>query len=97
LQLEYFDQKYEFHPHWKAGLRYDKLFSDNRGDEEILEESGLASTHDPSRISTMVSWMPREYAAARLQYSRDKSRSETDHQWFLQFVYSFSPHGAHQF
>lgn len=93
----YIQGVYRFHPHWKAGLRYDKLFSNNQGDEEILEESGLASTHDPSRISTMIAWVPREYATLRLQYNRDKSRPETDHQWFLQFVYGFGPHGAHQF
>ena len=93
----YIQGVFRFHPHWKAGLRYDRLFSDNKGDEEILEEAGLASTHDPSRTSGMIAWVPREYASIRLQYNRDKSRPATDHQWFLQFVYGFGPHGAHQF
>ena len=94
----YIQGVYKFHPQWKAGLRYDTLFSDNSADEDhALEEAGLESSHDPYRASAMLAWVPNEYTTLRLQYNHDKSRPETDHQWLLQFVYSFGPHGAHQF
>lgn len=94
----YLEGIFKLHPQWKAGLRYEKLFSDNSGDQDILEESNLASIHDPSRVSAMLAWEPNEYTTVRLQHNHDRSRpGETDKQWLLQFVYSFGPHGAHQF
>lgn len=93
----YLQGVYKFHPQWKAGLRYDMLFSSNQGDEDILEETGLTGNHDPSRATAMVAWVPNEYTTVRLQYNHDRSRPETDHQGYIQFVYSFGPHGAHQF
>lgn len=94
----YIQSVYKFHPHWKVGLRYDRLFSKSTGDMEILTEAGLVSGgHRPHRTSAMVAWVPNEYTTLRLQYNRDNSRPVTDHQWLLQFVYSFGPHGAHQF
>ncbi len=99
---------YQFIPHWRLGLRYDWLSADN--DLSVLElggfvdrdalvaASGLDSDgHDPQRWSGMLDWSASEYSRLRLQYNRDESRDDIDHQWTLQYLMSLGAHGAHEF
>lgn len=90
---------YKFAPHWRAGLRYDRLKSDNTGsDMEIVEEAGLLNEGiRPTRYSLMTEWVPSEFSRIRLQYSRDESSENKDSQVFLQFTTSLGAHGAHTF
>lgn len=94
----YIQGSYRFPPYWQASLRYDWLGSSNSAaDSEVLEEAGLESDHDPWRIGGAVAWVPNEYTTLRFQYNHDRSLPRTDHQFFVQFIYSFGPHGAHPF
>lgn len=103
----YLEGIYQFAPRWRAGLRYGWLNSDNdlavtynttgEDADEIIEESGLVSDHDPSRWSAMVDWSPSEFSRLRLQYNRDESLPEADDQLFLQYIMSLGAHGAHQY
>jgi len=90
---------YQFMPRWRAGARYDRLWSKNTGaDTDVLDEAGLlADSHDPQRWSVMLDYSRSEYSRWRLQYNRDESRPQTDHQWLLQYVMSLGAHGAHEF
>ena len=94
----YIQGNYRFLPHWQGSLRYDLLTSSNRAvNAEILEEAGLESDYDPWRIGGAIAWVPNEYTTLRFQYNHDRSLPRTDHQFFVQFIYSFGAHGAHQF
>ncbi len=90
---------YQFQPHWRTGIRYDRLGSNNRGsDADVLAEAGLDDEgHTPERYSAMVEWLPSEYSRIRLQFNRDDSYEEADNQIFLQYSFSLGSHGAHQF
>ncbi|MGH1427843.1 MAG: hypothetical protein ACRBEE_07875 [Arenicella sp.] len=90
---------YKFAPHWRAGIRYDRLDSDNTGsDTEVLEEAGLLNEGiNPTRYSVMTEWVPSEFSRIRLQYNRDESSENKDSQLFLQFTTSIGAHGAHNF
>lgn len=98
---------FQFNRQWRTGLRYDRLTADNNlqmignstgeDDDEIFEESGYLSGHDPHRWSAMVDWSPSEFSRVRLQYSRDDSREESDDQFFLQYIMTLGAHGAHRY
>jgi len=90
---------YQFIPHWRAGLRYDQLDSENKGsDEDVLSEAGLDNEgHTPKRYSSMLEWLPSEFSRIRLQFNHDKSYEKTDNQIFLQYTHSLGSHGAHQY
>lgn len=94
----YLQGTYRFLQQWEGSLRYDWLGSSNKGDDgEVLEETGLEDGHDPRRLGGAIAWVPNEYTTLRFQYNHDRSQARTDHQFFVQFIYSFGPHGAHQF
>lgn len=87
---------YQFRPRWRAGLRHDRLWADNRGsDADVLTEAGLADGDDPRRWSAMLEWNPSEFSRLRVQYNRDRSTGTLDHQWLVQYVLSLGAHGAH--
>ena len=90
---------YQFMPRWRAGIRYDRLWSRNNGDNpDVLEEAGLlAQGHDPQRTSLMLDYSRSEYSRIRLQYNRDESGPDIDHQWLLQYIMSLGAHGAHSY
>lgn len=88
---------YRFAPRWRAGLRYDRLWSDNRGDAELLEEAGLKDGGSLWRASAMIDFATSEFARLRLQYTRDETQAKADDQWLLQYVMSLGAHGAHRF
>jgi len=89
---------YQFRPHWRMGLRYDRL---DEGDYDLAPN--LAGTvapagFDPRRWSAMLDWNPSEYSRIRLQYTQDRSQEGLrDDQVFLQYLFSLGAHGAHQF
>jgi len=98
---------FQFNRQWRTGLRYDRLSADNgltmisnttgEGDDDIFEESGYQSGHNPYRWAAMVDWSPSEFSRLRLQYARDNSREEADDQVFLQYIMTLGAHGAHQY
>jgi len=90
---------YQFKPHWRTAIRYDRLSSNNKGsDDEVLAEAGLDDEgHTPERYSAMLEWLPSEYSRIRLQYNRDESYEDSDNQLFLQYTFSLGSHGTHQF
>jgi hypothetical protein len=90
---------YQFQPRWRAGLRYGRLWSDNRADDaELLEEAGLADAADAlEQYSAMLDFATSEFSRLRLQYTRDETTGEPQNQWFLQYVMSLGAHGAHRF
>jgi hypothetical protein len=93
----YLQAVYQFMPRWRLGLRTDRLEADPV--EGTLAGSALdAQGHKPRRTSLMVDFSASEYSRLRLQLNRDESRPETrDRQWFLQYIMSLGPHGAHPF
>jgi hypothetical protein len=100
---------YQFMPHWRAGLRYDRLSADNnlkvtslggfQDNRAVIDASGLDSDgHHPQRWTAMLDWSPSEFSRLRLQYDRDESLiNRTDNQWYLQYIMSLGAHGAHEF
>ncbi len=100
----YLQGVYQFMPMWRAGLRYDKLYSGtpdigvvSNGTLTAADFVNLAS-YNPSRTTVMVDYSLSEFSRFRLQFARDKSRPEaTDNQIFLQYIMSLGAHGAHTF
>jgi hypothetical protein len=100
----YLQGVYQFMPMWRAGLRYDKLYS---GTPDIglvnsgaltVADFGRLSSYNPSRTSLMVDYSSSEFSRFRVQLARDKSRPEVvDNQIFLQYIMSLGAHGAHAF
>ena len=97
---------YQFMPKWRAGLRYDRLWSDNNlnvtdagglDPDEVKEESGLLGDHDPRRYTAMVDFTHSEFSRFRLQYEYDQSTPHTDQVWMLQYIMSLGAHGAHSY
>jgi hypothetical protein len=90
---------YQFMPHWRSGLRYDRL---DPGIAQVgaLNAGNVIANHafNPSRVSWMLDYSPSEFSRLRVQVAQDKSRQGlTDNQLFLQYVMSLGAHGAHQF
>ncbi|QYZ65227.1 MAG: hypothetical protein OI74_08015 [Gammaproteobacteria bacterium (ex Lamellibrachia satsuma)] len=99
---------YQFMPRWRAGFRYDKLWSDNNlrvasntsgeADDDILDESGLLGGHDPWRWTLMADYSHSEFSRLRVQYARDHSRpGDADDQFQLQYIMTLGAHGAHKY
>lgn len=88
---------YQFMPQWRVGLRYDRLdagsFSGGANEANVPDVD-----YAPWRWSAMADWNPSEFSRIRLQYNHDRSREDvTDHQVFLQYIFSLGVHGAHRF
>ena len=89
----------QFMPHWRAGLRYDKLLpgvatvgAANAGN--VIADYGF----QPTRISWMLDYSPSEFSRLRLQIARDHTRQTLpENQIFLQYVMSMGAHGAHSY
>jgi len=100
----YLQGVYQFVPMWRVGYRYDRLNAGTTSNG--LVDSGALTTADfpilakynPTRNTVMVDWSPSEFSRVRLQFAKDKSRSDaTDNQMFLQYIVSLGAHGAHKF
>jgi hypothetical protein len=94
----YLQGVYQFMPHWRVGLRADRLDS-GAVDYGAANSAYLnAPAYSPTRNSLMVDYSPSEYSRLRLQLAQDKShQGVTDNQLFLQYIMSLGAHGAHKF
>ncbi|PCI69185.1 MAG: hypothetical protein COB26_06625 [Piscirickettsiaceae bacterium] len=90
---------YQFSPVWRTGLRFDRLSSDNSGNDLMaLNTVGLLDNgHHPERLSAMLEWIPSEFSRIRLQANHDNSTKKSDNQLLLQYTFSLGSHGAHQY
>ena len=94
----YLQGVYQFMPHWRAGLRADRLDSGTVDYGAVNSANLRAPAYNPSRNSLMVDYSPSEYSRVRLQLAQDKShQGVTDNQLFLQYIMSLGAHGAHKF
>ena len=101
----YIQAVYQWQPRWRVGVRYEHLESDNKfanvaGDfteDELKEETGLDSEHDPERVSLMIDYSSSEFSRFRVQFNKDDSGHESDDQLYLQYVMSLGSNGAHKF
>lgn len=100
----YLQGVYQFMPQWRAGLRYDKLYSGN-ADIGLVNDGTLSAadfgrlvSYNPSRATLMFDYSPSEFSRLRLQLAHDRSRPDaTDNQIFLQYIMSLGAHGGHSF
>lgn len=88
---------YQFMPRWRVGTRYSRLSSGSTGFG--LNAASLdGSRQHPERWSLMADFSPSEFSRFRFQYNRDEVlRGAPDDQFFLQYIMSLGPHGAHRF
>ncbi|MDP2784668.1 MAG: carbohydrate porin [Sulfurimicrobium sp.] len=94
----YLQGVYQFMPHWRVGLRADRLDSGTVDYGAVNSANLSAPVYNPSRNSLMFDYSPSEYSRLRLQLAQDKSRQGvTDNQLFLQYIMSLGAHGAHKF
>jgi hypothetical protein len=89
---------YQLMPHWRVGLRYDRL---NMGSLDYGANNAilLPANYHPNKWSLMTDYAPSEFSLFRLQLSRDHAmQGDPDNsQITLQYIYSLGPHGAHKF
>lgn len=95
----YVQSVYQFIPHWRSGLRYDRL-------DPGIAQVGASNTgnvisnyaYNPARTTWMLDYSPSEFSRLRLQLAHDNSRQGlTDNQLFVQYIMSLGAHGAHQY
>lgn len=92
----YLQAVYQFMRQWRLGLRYDALTADEPG--AAFNSTALATQgHDPSRWSLMMDWSRSEYSRFRVQYNRDDASTDSDNQFYVQYIMSLGAHGAHRF
>jgi hypothetical protein len=91
----YLQGAWQFRPLWRVGLRYDTADPDSGPllAGTLIEDPGRSA----SRISAMIDYSPSEFSRLRLQYTNDRVTTETENQWYLQYIMSMGAHGAHQF
>lgn len=91
----YLQGVWQFMQRWRVGLRHDVVDADSgpllAGTE--IEDPG----RNAYRNSLMFDWSPSEFSRLRLQYTNDRVLTESDDQWYLQYIMSIGAHGAHQF
>lgn len=90
---------YQFMPHWRSGLRHDRL---DPGVAHVGAANAVNVISDyaftPTRTSLMLDYSPSEFSRMRLQLAHDNSRQGLpDSQLFLQYIMSLGAHGAHQY
>lgn len=96
---------WQFMPRWRVGYRYDQLRFGTVSNGIVNNALGptaadfpVLADHSPSRNTAMIDWSPSEFSRVRLQVASDKSRiGVTDHQVFVQYIYSLGAHGGHKF
>jgi len=95
----YLQGVYQFLPHWRSGLRYDRL---DPGVAQIgaANAANLISdyAYTPTRTTLMVDYSPSEFSRLRVQLAHDQSRQGiSDNQFFVQYIMSLGAHGAHSY
>ena len=86
---------YQFMPRWRAGVRYDQLWSNNlvRG----LDTNALDDGSDPTRASAMLDFSNSEFSRFRLQWNHQWGGLDGNDAIFLQYILSLGSHGAHAY
>lgn len=95
----YLQGVYRFMPHWRTGLRYDRL-DPGTATVGTLNAGNIIADYgyQPSRTSLMLDYSPSEFSRLRLQLAHDNSRQGLpDNQFFVQYIMSLGAHGAHQY
>jgi hypothetical protein len=94
----YLQSVYQFMPLWRAGLRYDKLYSGSTSLALPMGGFQQLAAYNPTRTSVMLDYSPSEFSRFRIQLARDESRPGViGNQLFLQYIMSLGTHGAHTF
>ena len=96
----YLQGVYQFMPHWRVGLRHDRMNSGSidLGANLNAADLPILAAYNPSRNTVMFDYSPSEFSRMRLQYARDESRpNAADNQFALQYIMSLGAHGAHTF
>ena len=99
---------YQFMPKWRAGVRFDKISSDNTitnfvnagiDADEFGEETGLGEAdHDPESVSLMIDYSNSEFSRLRFQISDvELQAGESENVYSIQYIMSLGAHGAHRF
>lgn len=91
---------YQFMPHWRVGLRHDRLDSGSISYGAGLNPADfpILAAYNPSRNTVMFDYSPSEFSRMRVQYARDESRPmAADNQFAVQYIMSLGAHGAHTF
>jgi hypothetical protein len=95
----YVQSVYQFMPHWRSGLRYDRL-DPGVATVGALNTGNVIANYafNPSRLTWMVDYSPSEFSRIRVQLAHDNSRQGlADNQFFVQYIMSLGAHGAHQY
>ena len=94
---------YQFHPYWRAGLRYDRLSS---GTVDLGANAAYLPVpdFDATRWTVMADYNPSEFSRIRAEISEGRTRqvpatgeTVSDTIAFVQYIFSLGAHGAHQF
>jgi hypothetical protein len=86
---------YQFMPRWRAGVRYDQLWSDNA--VSGLDADALDDGSDPTRLSAMLDFSNSEFSRFRLQWNHQWGGLDGNDAFFLQYILSLGSHGAHAY
>ncbi|MBK6005442.1 hypothetical protein JJB11_05010 [Ramlibacter ginsenosidimutans] len=93
----YLQGVYQFMPHWRFGLRTERL---SPGTPDYGSNSGLVAqdSGSPSKNTLMLDWSPSEFSRWRFQLAQDRARAgAADTQWLIQYQMSLGAHGAHSY
>ena len=93
---------YQFMPKWRAGYRYDRVFSGTNSyglPSAALAGSQIQSGWDPYRNTLMMDWANSEYSIIRLQLARDNAFGPglNNNQIYLQYIMTLGTHGEHKY
>jgi hypothetical protein len=93
----YLQGVYQWHPEWRAGLRFDRL---DPGSVDFGAANGLfeGGAFRPKRASVMVDYNPSEFSRFRVQMARSETvAGAADNEFFVQYILSLGAHGAHKY
>jgi hypothetical protein len=93
----YLQGVYQFMPHWRVGLRTERL-SPGTPDYGINTPLVGQDSGSPSKNTAMLDWSPSEFTRWRFQLAQDRARpGASDTQWLIQYQMSLGAHGAHSY
>jgi hypothetical protein len=95
----YLQSVYQFMPHWRTGLRYDRL-APGIASVGALNAANVIADYGfkPARTSLMLDYSASEFSRLRLQLARDHMRQGLpDNQLFVQYIMSLGAHAAHNY
>jgi hypothetical protein len=93
----YLQGVYQFMPHWRVGLRTERL-SPGTPDYGINTALLAQDSGSPRKNTVMLDWSPSEFTRWRFQVAQDRARAgAADTQWLIQYQMSLGAHGAHSY